>query len=505
MIDKRVAFRDYAPDLPRLVNPGLTDAKNMRPKAGGWYPARGLANLANATALSARPQGALSGTNNSGSGFQVAGDATKLYVFTDTGMTDRSRTPGYSLGQKDRWAFAQFGNEVYAATRNEDMQFVKLGSTDVWADVAENAPRARHLAVASNKFLVAGNIIDADGVFPNAISWSARNAPRNWPTVGSDAAVSVQSDRQVLEGDSGPVQDIVTGADVTAVFRERSIHRMDEVNGDKIFLIPEVDNQHGMLVPYSGVAFGRSIFYIASDGFRIFDYTQSSNIGKDRVDRTFMDDLDQDFLDRVWTAKDPDQTVIWILYPGSGNVSGRPNKLLLWDFALDKWSNGEIDAEALIENVTETPASLDAPENLPTDPMDLDDPGTGPASFDDRLTGSGNSRMGAFDTGFVSSDFTGAKLEGLAETGDIELIPGRRSCTQHIRPMVSRREARVSVATRPRTQDDLGLFSAVVAQDSTGKCSIRKEGRYHSFRVELPAGWDDAIGFDVYATPSGNR
>lgn len=500
----KIFFRNFSPDLPSIGNPGLANALNMRPKMIGWYAAKGLKNLTNATALLARPRGSISGTTPDGNGYMMAGDGTSLYVFTDSGMTNRSRASGYTLGDSDRWGFEEFGNQVFAVSRNTDMQFVTIGSTDLFDDIP-TAPRARHVAVAANKFLMLGNIIDSQGVDPNAIRWSAINNPQFWPEVGSDDAIQVQSDRQVLEGSGGGVQDLVAGAEVTAVFREKSIHRMDYVGGTAIFNIREVDKGGGMMIPYSGVPYNRSIFYIAEDGFRTFDYTQTASLGKDRVDQTFLSDLDNDHLDKVWTALDPDRTVIWVAYPGSGNTDGQPNKLLLYDYALDQWSPGEQDISALIENVNKPVASLDAPEDLPTDPDDVDDAGTGPASFDDRLTGAGASRMGAFDPGFIPSDFTGEPLKGLIETGEIELNPGRRALVVSARPVVSNVEARVAVSARGRTADPPGTFSAFSDQNSDGKCSLRSDGRYHTFRVELPAQWEDAVMLDVKVVPTGER
>lgn len=500
----RVGLGKYAPDLPPISNPGLTSALNMRPKVGGWYPLQGLANLAGATALTARPRGAISGSTADGGGYSMAGDATKLYVQTDSATTDRSRVPGYVLGERDRWAFANFGKYVFAATRNDEIQYSIIGNATAFQDVGSGAPRARHLVVAANKFLMAGNTVDDFGVNPGAIRWCGINQPLFWPTPGTDEAISVQSGRQPLEGSGGAVHDIVAGSEVTIIFREKSIHRADYVAGDAIFQLPEVDRQHGMMIPYSGAAFGRNTFYIAEDGFRTFDTNKSLNIGKGKTNDTFFADLDFDYIDRVWTAKDPDDTVIWVLYPGSGHVDGAPNKLLLWDYELDQWSNAEIDAEALIENVTNTPSSLDAPGTA-ADPDDVDDAGTGPASFDDRLVGEGNSRMGAYDSLFIASDFTGAKLRGVAETGDMELNPGGRALTVSVRPLVSNREARVAVATKSNLNDPDGAFGPLQEQDPDGKCSIRAEGRYHRFRIELPAGWNNAVGMYVVAAASGGR
>jgi hypothetical protein len=514
----RLPFGKLQPDLPSMVNAqGLVKAVNMMPVAGGWRPMFRLANLDNVTPTNARPRGAISGLSAAGTGYLIAGDDTTLYRQTDTGFADVSRIPAYSLGQRDRWDFTQMGKNVFAVTRNDEMQYYELGASTTFDNVSTGAPRARHIEVVANKFLVAGNIYDKEyGPLPDAISWSGVAAPFSWPVPGSNEAVSVQSDRQRLEGQGGWVHDIVSGAEVGAVFREKSIHRMDYVGGDAIFNIREVEKRHGMLIPHSGVAYERKVFFIAEDGFRVFDYTSTVNVGKDRINRTFFADLDSENIDRVWTAKDPDETVIWIAYPGAGNVGGRPNRIMVWDYVLNAFGQAELELESLVEDTTDTGASLDAPESLPDDPNDLGDPGFehvggtpgyGQTSFDDRTSRAGSSRMGAFDTAFIPSDFTGDALEGLVETGDIELFPGRRGFLSSARPLVDDREARVSVGTKDTrsVKDEDIAWTPYVGQDRDGKCSIRRDARYHRLRVKLPAGWTNAIGVDIDGRESGTR
>ena len=505
----RFPFGPWRPDLAPILNQqGLSVARNMFPKAGGYRPLRTLANLTNATALDARPRGSISGVDAGGSGFLFAGDATKLYQQTDSALTDRSRSPAYVLGPDHRWDFAKYGITIIAVTPNDEMQFHNLGSQLAFDNVPGNAPRARHVAVVDD-FIMAGNIYDAvDGPLPTAISWSAIGQPLNWPIQGTFDAVAVQSDRQELRGGGGPVQDVVGGAAVSAAFQEKAIWRIDHVGGREVFRIKRMEASVGMLVAHSAVAFEREIFFIAEDGFRLFDYTKSRPIGKDKVSTTFLADLDQVYFDRVFTAKDPDETVIWVAYPGAGNTAGRPNRLIFYDYALDSFSDAAIDLEALIQNVTETAPSLDAPATA-GDPDDLgdSDPTVGDTSFDDRLSTAGSSRQGAFDTTFIASDFSGALLEGIIETGDIEHFPGNRSFVDEVRPLVDGTEATVGVGAISKRSESASLrIGPQVAQDDDGKCPLRSDGRYHRYRVVMPAGWTDANGMDIGgAQPSGAR
>lgn len=499
----RLPFGQLRPDLPPLVNQkGLIEARNMIPKTGGYDPLRGLAALSGATVLTARPRGSISGIDPSGSGFLYAGEGTKLWVQRDAGMTDISKASGYALGPTDRWDFAKFGNRVYAVTLNEAMQQHVIGSPTVFQDVPQFAPRARHIETVGN-FLMTGNIYDPlDGPQPDAVSWSAIQNGLLWPDLTTDDAAQVQAGKQALEGNGGAVQDVVSAAEVGCVFQERAIHRFDYHGSPAIFEKNRVVQGIGMLVPHSGVAFKRGVFFIAEDGFRVFDLTTTHAIGKDRMSQTFLDDLDRLYMDRVECGKDPDRSVIWTIYPGSGHTGGRPNKAILWDFELDKFSTLKLDLEGLIVNTSDTAASIDAPASA-GDPDDIDD-ASGENSFDDRPQNFGSSRMGAFSTTYLASDFSGAFLEGLIETGDIEGAPTRFFFIDGIRPLVDGRKVEAAVAEMERRTDDV-VFGPWVQVDQDGEIPFRSDARYHRIRLKLPPGWRDAVGIDIAGSPSGMR
>jgi hypothetical protein len=500
----RLPLGHYAPDLQSIVNNrGLIQAKNMFPKRGGYEPMRALSPLDFTGVLPSRPRGAISGKNALGTAHLYAGTSDSLRVRENFGMTNVSKSGGYALAPPDRWSFAQFGNRIFAATLSSTIQYQDIGSGSLFQDVPTFAPRAKHIATIGN-FVMSGNLIDPEGgTLPASVRWCAVDNPLNWPAFGSDAAVSVQADRVPLEGNGGDVQDIVSGAEVGVVFQERAIHRFDYRGGSTIFEKNRVEEGNGMLIPHSAVAFQRNVFYIAEDGFRVFDYQTSHPIGKDKTSRTFFADLDVEYLDRVETARDPERTLIWIAYPGSGHTGGRPNKLILYDYALDQFSHAEYDIEGLITNSTSsTLLSIDLAAS-PDDPDDVDGVST-IDSYDFANARSGISRMGAFDTSFQASDFSGDFVEGLIETGDLEGAPGNYYWMDSVRPIVDGRQPELSLAERGRL-DERVVFGGYFPVDEDGEFSLRSDARYHRLRLKMLPGWTDSAGMDIKGVPSGER
>ncbi len=515
---KRIPYGPWMPDLPPVVNQmGLTTANNFVPINGGDGPLAGLTNVTDATALDAYARGALGGIDFGGNPYNVAGDKTKLYSVDSSGATDKSRTSGYDTGLAGRWEFAIFGQTIFATNFNNDLQFIEANHLALAAKkfsnvsdlaVAPAVPRARHLGVIDN-FLVLGNIFDpVIGNQPGAISWSAINNPLSWPTRGTDGAVAVQSDHQILEGNGGWVQAVTSGSEVGAIFQEHAIWRMDYVGGDVVFALRRVEPNRGLLIPGLAVPVSRWVFYLSEDGFYLFDYTQSKPIGKDRINKTFFDDYDADFPDRVTAIRDPDQTRIYTLYPGAGNVGGEPNKMLIYDWALDLFTEAEVTAQVLTWALI-SGADLDSPDIPVTDPDILGTgiPDVGPPgdeTFDIRISPPGSLTLGAYDTSNILSSFTGSNLTGTLETGDIEVAPGSRFFVNEVRPIVDSSDATIQIAATARKNESF-VFGQISSQDDDGKCPVRVDGRYHRFRTNLPPAFTNAVGMDINGRVSGRK
>lgn len=509
----RIAFGEWAPDLPPLVGQkSLTICKNVLPIGGGYGPALDLSAL-DSFALSAAPVGAIRGQLSDGTNFFIAGTATTLERRLEASWSDVSRTAGYSnIGPGNRWSMAQHGTSVFAATLSQPMQGFNLASETVFSDV-DGAPRANHLEVAEN-FLWAGDLFDPIlGVARDAVGWSAIGNGFSWPDSTSDSSTAVLSGRQRLEGNGGIVQGIVSGSEVVAIFQDNAIHRADFVGNDIVWQFNRMVTDNGLAIPGAAAAFERSVFFIAEDGFRVFNYTSSENIGKDRVNDWWQDDYDSDYPDSVSVTRDLNATRIRVSYAGAGNTAGRPNRMIIWDFFLNKFAVLEVEHYQVIQ-AGGLAASLDSPAtgsdpdilgNDPGDGTDTDPPGD--ESFDDRPLGTGTASPGAFDTSFQLGTFSGTALLGQLETGDLELSPGRRSLLTAIRPEVDGEETTVQVATLAKRGQDVATIEFGVESEmhDDGNCYMRDDGRFHRLRFNLSNQLTAAVAADLTFTATGRR
>lgn len=494
----RIPLGPHRPDLPALVNAkGLVRALNALPVAGGYHPMPSLATMGLGS-LAARARGAISGVTASGNSFHFAGDQTKLYRITVSGLVDASRTPGYNCTGESRWAFSQFGDFILATNPAEPLQLFTVGRDTNFANVVDgenSIPSARHLGVIG-QHLVVGNYYDAyEGLVTDGVRWAAIGNPLSWPEPGTDLALSLQSDSQRFGGDGGWVMGVVDSAEVGGVFQERSIQRLDYRGGDVIFEINRVEPKRGLLVPGLAIPFGRMVFYCSEDGFYLWDYSSSTGIGDEVVNRTFLADIDSAYFDRVSWAMHPDKPIAFIAYPGQGNVSGTPNRMLVYNFSINQFATLDVEVDVVCQVIPPT-GTLDDPP-----PEDID---VGSGSFDDRGVGLGATAFGAYSSAHTLSQWSGPALTAEFETGDQEHAPGQRAFVSEIRPLVTGGEASVQIAALGKRADAVRFGRSLRMQDD-GVCYARSDGRYHRYRVIVEGGFTDAVGLDVSFVDAGGR
>jgi hypothetical protein len=492
---------EFAPDLP--ASGGASSlVRNCLPRTASSYgPMPSLA--AYAAPLAGRCQGALAVQDGAGNAALFVGDAARLYRLGagSTAWSDVTRPGGYATALDQRWAGVLFGDRVVMTNFADPMQSFRLGTDAAFADLAAAAPRARHLAIVRD-WLVAGNTFDGtDGAQPQRVWWSAIDDPTSWPAPGSAAAAAAQSDFQDLVGGAGWVQGIVgnLGTADGAVFQERGIVRMNYVGPPAIFAFATAEGARGTPAPGSIAQLGTLVYYLGEDGFYAFDGSASRPIGANKIDKTFFADLDQQYLGRVSAAIDPINKLCFWAYPGAGNAAGDPNRLLAYNWSLDRWSLAEVETELLLRSLS-FGYSLDGLDaaNASLDAL--------PFSLDSRAWTGGRVLLAGFDGAHRLGYFSGAALAPAVETAEAALGEGRRVVITAARPIVDGGSPAVAIGTRERPMDPV-LFGGDVAIDAQGSAPQRASGRHVRARVTLPAGggFTHISGVEIDTAPEGAR
>jgi hypothetical protein len=500
-----ISFPEWLPDLSAHQNPGLVTCSGVYPRTKESYgPVNSLSVFSNA--MTARNQGAFMARDQDQAVHVFAGDIADLYRITSTlgatweNVSRGAGTPDYTTPGDGQWKFAQYGSRVLATNFTDDIQSYVLGTSTDFAQLAAAAPRARHVAVVRD-FVVVANTWDAvDGNKTERIWWSAIDDPTNWPAIGSSAAAAVQSDRQDLVGEGGPIMALVgsVGVGDGVVIQERAIQRMTYVGPPAVFQFDTVQGARGTVAQNSVAQLGAVVAYLGENGFYLFDGRTSVPIGANKIDSTFFADLDTSYYSRVIAAVDPINKLFYWIYPGAGS-GGIPNRLLIWNWTLERWSRCDISMNWILRSAS-FGYNLDNADGLG---YNVD---TSPFGPDDRFWAGGVANISAIDTLHRLAFFSGTALAAELETGDLDLAEGRRVFVRGVRPVVDGGTITASVGTRD-LQSATRTYTTATAPGSNAFCPQRVSARFASARVNIAAAgsWSHARGIEPDIGPAGRR
>jgi hypothetical protein len=351
-----LSFGSWVPDVADYEGANTQTVQNVCPRADGYGPFPSLAALS--LSLGAQCRGAFDALNTDGSSTIFAATSTDLYVMNNTtfawSKVSLSGGPYSALSVADQWRFAQFNSLVIAVQANVAPQVWTLGSSSAFANLAGSPPQARYIDVVG-RFVVLSGLLSN----PFRVQWSGLNdvnGSTSW-TAGINS-----SDFQDLP-DGGFVRG-VAGGENGVILQDTAIRTMTYVAGSPIiFQIERISQDKGLFGPYSLVRAGERIFFFSAQGFhRIDPGGLPVPIGRERVDRTFLADLDTGNLQMFVGVADPKSSRILWAYKSVNGTANQFDKMLVYDWVLDKFTPVKISGEypVLISQPGVTLEALDA-------------------------------------------------------------------------------------------------------------------------------------------------
>jgi len=493
-----IKFGDLQADLPTFQNTGAIKVDNVIPLKDGYKSLSGFQALSS-TGLS-NPAVGLFTSFSSGGSTNYAGDRTKLYQM-DSSLVfqDKSKSGGYNNSttenERDFWAFTQFGSNIIATNHADNIQKFEEGVDSAFSDLV--SLKAKYIAVIRD-FVVAGYTTESSTAYNQRVKWSGINNSSQWTP-----SQSTQSGFQDIVGSHGNLQAVVGGESFGIIFFERAIYRMDYVGTPLVFQFSKIADNVGAFSPKSVASFGNMIFFLSQDGFyKLTGGQQLTPIGNGRIDNFFFDDLSSN-LDGICSAVDPNNSVVVWSYRGSGSTgtSDINNKLLIYNYAVDKWSTGSgMDLQFISSASQEAFTTLESLDVL----GDLDNL---PKSLDSYFYKEGIVGLAGFDSNNKFGKFIATSLNATVDTTEFEGAEGRRSTLINCRPIVdgtTNTSVTVTPISRSSQLDTISTGSSVSTKDS-GDCPLRSTSRYHRLRVSVSGNFNTMSGVDIEARPEGKR
>lgn len=490
-----INFGPWEPDKAAFNSSVSTDVLNVVPSTTGFRPFPSFFNVT--SAISARPQGAITTRGLQGSIHNFCGDATKLYKEASNGLSwaDVSRLVGgpYACAADKWWDFAVFGDYVIATNGNDVPQYYQMDVSANFALLAGSPPTANFVGVIRDFAVLARR----NTAF-NRLTWSAINNVADWV-----ASATTMADAQDFP-DGGQIMGFV-GGEFGIVFLEKGIWRMAFEGPPTVFRFDKIENFLGCRAERSIAAYENLIFFLADDGFyMIRGGSEIIPIGAEKIDRTLEATLDGNYLHRVSSAIDPIRKLYLVGFPSGSASAGMPDSILAYHWPTGQWSKIASTHQLIYIAATQTTYTIDGLDALSGTIDGL------PYPVDSRFyAGSGRLLLAGFNSANQQGFYTGVNLAATIETGDTQLTPGSKSLLRSVRPMVegSSVTPSVTVKSRNRLQDSHTTGSAVAA-NANGVCPLRVNARYHRAKMTIPAAdtWDFATGLDdIKFTAMGKR
>ena len=491
-----IEFGDLQADLPTYENSGALVVDNVLPLAKGYKSLAGFQALSG-TGLTGSAVGLFTSFGASGS-TNYAGDATKLYQM-DSSLVfqDKSKSGGYNNSTtenaRDFWAFTQFGSNIIATNHADNIQKFEEGVDSAFSDLV--SLKAKYIAVIRD-FVVAGYTTESSTTYNQRVKWSGINDSSTWTP-----SQATQSGFQDIVGSHGNIQAIVGGESAGVIFMEKAIYRMEYVGTPLIFQFNKIADNIGAFAPKSVASYGNMVFFLAQDGFyKLTGGQQLTPIGNGKVDNFFFDDLSSN-LDGITSAVDPNNSIVVWSYRGSGATGTTNNKLLIYNYAVDKWSTGSgQDLEFIASASQEAFTTLESLDVL----GDLDNL---PKSLDSYFYKEGIVGLAGFNSANKFGKFIANSLSATVDTTEFEGAKGKRSTLINCRPIVDG-TTNTSVTITPITRQsqlDTTTTGDAVSTNDTGTCPLRSTSRYHRIRVNVTGNFNTMSGVDIEARPEGGR
>lgn len=486
-----VPFGAYTPDVTDYEGQSTRNILNVVPQGDGYGPFKSSVSFS--SPLPATCRGAFYALKTGGNVAIFGATADKLFLLNNTtyAWDDVSKTGGYTaLNPNAQWQFVQFNNLVVAVQANAPPQVFDVTSSSKFVDLAGSPPFAAYASVVG-RFIVLSGLAGT----PTRIQWSGLNSINgadSWtPGINS-------SDYQDL-ADGGGVRG-VAGGEFGTIFQEQAIRRMVYLPGSPVvFQIERIAQDHGLYAPYSVVRAGDTILFHSTKGFyRIDPGGVPAQIGKERVDRTLLLNLDKNMLRLFMGASDPRSTrAFWAFKSINGN-DNRYDTLLGYDKVLDRFFRIAADGEYLL-GAAQSGITLEGLDSLYATLDAI------PGSLDD-FVGADTPEITQINSDHKLSFFRGPNQEATLETAE-QGTDGKRLRVRGFRPVTDAPVLYGSVSSRETQQAAAQPGVETLINARTGRCDMNVSTRYSRFKVRIPAGtnWSFCAGAEPDVVTDGTQ
>ena len=463
----------WLPDLPALNNPGCVGAKNVIYSSGNYLPLSSVSALTDA--LADNSKGAISVKDSSGNIYTFAGTEGGLYQLNSSeGWDDVSKSGGYSTSSSNVWKFALYGNLLIATNFDDNPQKFELGVDSQFSDLT-TAFRAKYVEILKNRVVFAYTYDSTDGTKRNRVRWSALDGPTDY-TISATTGADFQDVEDITE-----IKGLARCRSFIGVIGETVISRMEYVGYPAIFGFQTAEQKRGAISSGSIISDGSFIYYLGKTGFYSFDGTRSIPIGYEKVDKSFFKRANVTVEAPIHTGVDLQRKLILWNYFGKDDYTSYPNKLIIYNYLEDAWSEAEISGYLPINYLSSgyTLEELD----------DFGDLDSLPFSLDSDIWRGGTLTLGLFTFDNKLGTFTGESLAAELITKELQI---NKDGFTYFKAVYPESDANITACLgyRNSLNDDV-VYEAAAIKEDNGAINFENEAKYHRLKFATSGNYSE--------------
>ncbi len=463
-------FGGWQPDLPPFGHGGLVTARNVFSGPRGYEPIKDLTAI-----TTARPETWKGGGffESNGNNAMLAATNVALYSFSATWTSE------FAAARTAQQNFAQFGDLVIVANGGDPVKYTI--ATGVGALLGGSPPDAAHVAIVKDFVFLSGNPAATSTVY-----WSAINNAEGW-TIGTS-----ECDDQIIP-DGGAITGLA-GGEYGLVFQADAINIFEYVGSPLIFTRRKISDGIGAMAHGSIASVGKMVFFLHRRGFYVFNDGELKSIGKDKIDRTFLETYSiSDIENNIRSTVDKERSlVIWSM----------PDRLWIYNWDTDKWTDVVILGLVGIGNGATANATLEQIGVLYPSIEDVT------PVLDDAFWRGGDPMVLLAKTDHILYTFgSGSNLKATLKMPKVEMFPSRIAHVRNARVGTDATDGiTLLLHTSARLGDAQSEAQAILTRNN-GDIPIRASGRYIQPEITWAAGtaWTYAQTIDLEATAGGRQ
>jgi hypothetical protein len=480
-------FGPLAPDQQELTPGAMMQADGVQPLAEGYGPFPSLTVTSGATALSGAPRGLISYQTADGTWYVAAFTASTVELKA-ADDTFSSIDTGLSITAGDDWCALRFGTKLLYTNTTQGLRSYDVESGG--AASAVSAAKAPRWMFECGNILFGLDTLDSAGSRNNRlIRSSAFSDHTNWTTKGADYQPLESGGALIWGGKISDTAGLVLQRDAVKLIQVGNV-------GNALWGIQTVSEGFGAVGAKSCVSFDGMVFWLATDGFRMFAGGQIQRIGAGLVDQWFLGLVDQSDLSLVQGVIDPfRKNVLWRWKRTGGASDITFEDIIGYNWQFKRWFTITVQTSYL--GYTSDPAPNWDAVDVVWDSYDY--------AWDGRFLQGGQPVFGALNGDYKYGSFAGSNM---AATLEGAVMANRvTGLVNWAVPMDDSDDGTLLLGVKDRL-NDATTWKTGVAKATSGRCALRGRGKVIAFERVITSGstWTYAKGVDyVEANTGGPR